>query len=60
MLVTSADRERRNVMTAAWTMPVEFTPLRVAVVIDKRTYTRELVTASGASASAFRVRRWSI
>ena len=48
VLVTSADGERRNVMAAAWSMPVEFTPPRVAVVIDKRTYTRELVTASGA------------
>jgi len=48
VLVTSVDGERRNVMAAAWSMPVEFTPPRVAVVIDKRTFTRELVTASGA------------
>lgn len=48
VLVTSADGERRNVMAAAWSMPVEFTPPRVAVVIDKRTFTRELITASGA------------
>lgn len=48
VLVTSADGERRNVMAAAWSMPVEFTPPRIAVVIDKRTYTRELVAASGA------------
>ena len=48
VLVTSAHGERRNVMAAAWSMPVEFTPPRVAVVIDKRTYTRELVMASGA------------
>jgi len=26
VLVTSADGERRNVMAAAWSMPVEFTP----------------------------------
>ena len=32
VLVTSADGERRNVMAAAWSMPVEFTPPRVAVV----------------------------
>jgi flavin reductase (DIM6/NTAB) family NADH-FMN oxidoreductase RutF len=37
-------------MAAAWSMPVEFTPARVAVVIGKRTYTRELVAASGAFA----------
>lgn len=48
VLVTSADGDRRNVMAAAWSMPVEFTPPRVAVVIDKRTFTRELVRASGA------------
>ena len=29
-------------------MPVEFTPPRIAVVIDKHTFTRELVAASGA------------
>ena len=28
-------------------MPVEFTPPRFAIVIDKRTYTRELISASG-------------
>lgn len=50
VLVTSAAGGRRNVMAAAWSMPVEFTPPRVAVVIDKRTYTRELVLASGAFA----------
>ena len=47
VLVTSAHAGRRNVMAAAWSMPVEFTPPRVAVVIDKSTWTRELVTASG-------------
>jgi flavin reductase (DIM6/NTAB) family NADH-FMN oxidoreductase RutF len=48
VLVTSAHGARRNVMAAAWSMPVEFTPPRVAVVIDKTTLTRELVMASGA------------
>jgi flavin reductase (DIM6/NTAB) family NADH-FMN oxidoreductase RutF len=47
VLVTSAHAGRRNVMAAAWSMPVEFTPPRVAVVIDKSTWTRELVAASG-------------
>jgi flavin reductase (DIM6/NTAB) family NADH-FMN oxidoreductase RutF len=47
VLVTSAAGTRRNVMAAAWSMPVEFTPPRISVVIDKRTYTRELVAASG-------------
>ncbi|WP_119353063.1 flavin reductase family protein [Azohydromonas sediminis] len=47
VLVTSAHGGRRNVMAAAWSMPVEFTPPRVAVVIDKRTVTHDLVLASG-------------
>lgn len=48
VLVTSLHRGHANVMAAAWSMPVEFTPPRIAVVIDKGTYTRELVVASGA------------
>lgn len=48
VLVTSAHDGRRNIMAAAWSMPVEFTPPRIAVVIDKKTFTRELVEASGA------------
>lgn len=47
VLVTSAAHGRRNVMAAAWSMPVEFTPPRVAVVIDKSTFTRELVQDGG-------------
>jgi flavin reductase (DIM6/NTAB) family NADH-FMN oxidoreductase RutF len=50
VLVTCAAGGRSNVMAAAWSMPVEFTPPRIAVVIDKNTYTRELVRASGAFA----------
>lgn len=47
VLITSSDGTRRNIMAAAWSMPVEFTPPRVAVVIDKKTFTRELIAASG-------------
>lgn len=47
VLVTSEHAGRRNVMAAAWSMPVEFTPPRIAVVIDKSTFTRELVLGSG-------------
>ncbi len=46
-LVCSAHGSRRNVMAAAWSMPVEFTPPRIAVVIDKSTFTRELVLTGG-------------
>lgn len=47
VLVGSAHAGRRNLMAAAWSMPVEFTPPRVAVVVDKSTFTRELIMASG-------------
>jgi flavin reductase (DIM6/NTAB) family NADH-FMN oxidoreductase RutF len=47
VLVASAHAGRRNVMAAAWNMPLEFSPARIAVVIDKSTWTRELVEASG-------------
>ena len=47
VLVTTAHGTRRNVMAAAWAMPIDFDPPKVAVVIDKNTYTRELIDASG-------------
>lgn len=50
VLVSSAHGGRRNVMAASWSMPVDFDPPKVAVVIDKSTLTRELVEASGSFA----------
>ena len=47
VLVSSAHGGRRNVMAAAWNMPLDFDPPKVAVVIDKSTFTRELIEASG-------------
>lgn len=47
VLVSAADGARRNVMAAAWSMPVDFNPPKVAVVIDGATFTRELIEASG-------------
>lgn len=46
-LVSTAHGGRRNVMAAAWTMPLDFSPPKVAVVIDRQTLTRELIEASG-------------
>lgn len=46
-LVSSAHGGRSNVMAASWTMPLDFNPPKVAVVIDSRTLTRELIEASG-------------
>jgi flavin reductase (DIM6/NTAB) family NADH-FMN oxidoreductase RutF len=47
VLISTEYQGRRNVMAAAWSMPVEFTPPRIAVVVDKKTFTRELLEASG-------------
>ncbi len=47
VLVSTLADGRRNLMAAAWSMPVEFTPPRIAVVVDKNTYTREQVAKTG-------------
>jgi len=47
VLIATEHQGRRNLMAAAWSMPVEFTPPRIAVVVDKNTWTRELLQASG-------------
>lgn len=46
-LVTSAHHGAKNVMAAAWAMPLDFDPPKVAVVIDANTYSRKLIEASG-------------
>ncbi len=47
VLVSSHHAGKDNVMAASWSMPLDFKPPKVAVVIDKRTLTRQLVEASG-------------
>lgn len=47
VLVTTAHGTQRNIMAAAWNMPLDFDPPKIAIVIDKNTYTRELIEASG-------------
>ena len=47
VLVSAAHEGRRNVMAAAWAMPLDFDPPKVTVVIDKSTFTRTLIEASG-------------
>lgn len=56
-IVTSAHGDRRNIMAAAWTMPLDFSPAKVAVVVDKNTYTRELIDASGEFGLQFPMRK---
>lgn len=46
-LVTSAAGAKRNIMAASWAMPLDFDPPKVVVIIDRNTWTRELVEASG-------------
>jgi flavin reductase (DIM6/NTAB) family NADH-FMN oxidoreductase RutF len=47
VLVSSAAGGYDNVMPAAWVMPLDFDPPRIAAVLAGDTYTRELVDASG-------------
>ncbi|GGP25818.1 flavin reductase family protein [Silvimonas amylolytica] len=47
VLVSSAHGGRQNVMAAAWSMPLDFAPPKMLVIIDKSTLTRELIEASG-------------
>ena len=47
VLVSAAAGGRRNIMAAAWAMPLDFAPPKVAVVLDKSTFTRQLLEASG-------------
>lgn len=56
VLVSAAAEGRRNLMAAAWAMPLDFAPPKVAVVLDKATYTRRLIEASGAFALQVPVR----
>jgi flavin reductase (DIM6/NTAB) family NADH-FMN oxidoreductase RutF len=50
VLVSAAHGGRSNVMAAAWAMPLDFDPPRLTIVIDKSTFTRGLVEASGSFA----------
>ena len=50
VLVSAAHGGQRNVMAAAWAMPLDFDPPKVAVVIDRATFTRRLIDASGSFA----------
>lgn len=47
VLVSAAAGGQRNLMAAAWAMPLDFDPPKVAVVLDKSTFTRRLLEQSG-------------
>lgn len=46
-LISSAHNGQRNIMAAAWVCALDFDPPKVTVVIDKKTFTRELIEAEG-------------
>lgn len=52
VIVSAEHGGRRNLMSAAWSTPVEFSPPRLVVVVDKQTCTRGLIEASGRFALA--------
>jgi flavin reductase (DIM6/NTAB) family NADH-FMN oxidoreductase RutF len=47
VLVSTRHHGRQNIMAAAWNMPLDFDPPRISIVIDKNTYTRQLLEAAG-------------
>ena len=47
VLVSAAHNGQRNIMAAAWAMPLDFEPPKVAVVLDKATWTRHLLEGAG-------------
>ncbi|MFY9345180.1 MAG: flavin reductase family protein [Planctomycetota bacterium] len=46
-LITTAHGGKRNVMAAAWVMPLDFEPPKFVAVVAADTWTRELLVASG-------------
>lgn len=47
ILITSGDKEKPNIMTAAWQMPVSFKPPLVAVSIAKERFSHRLIMEGG-------------
>ncbi|MBB6056210.1 flavin reductase family protein [Tolumonas osonensis] len=47
VLISSSYQGKANVMAAAWTMPLDFSPPKVAIVIDKNSFSRSLIEKSG-------------
>lgn len=47
VLVSAANGDDRDVMAAAWNMPLDFSPPKLTVVLDKISWTRALLEQSG-------------
>ena len=50
VLISSDNNGKKNIMAAAWVCALDFDPPKITAVIDKNTYTRELIEASGSFA----------
>lgn len=46
VMVSSACGDKRNIMSAAWSTPLDFAPPKVLVILDKQGYSHELIKAS--------------
>lgn len=46
VMVSSAYSDKRNIMSAAWSTPLDFAPPKVLVILDKQGYSHELIKAS--------------
>lgn len=47
IMITSAAQGKRNIMSAAWSTPLDFAPPRVIIIVAKQNYTQELINDSG-------------
>ena len=47
ILISASHNGKQNIMAAAWACALDFDPPKITVVIDKNTYTRELIEAAG-------------
>ncbi len=47
VLITSAHNGKCNIMAAAWVCALDFDPPKITAVIDRKTYTRELMELEG-------------
>lgn len=56
-IVTSSHAGKHNIMAASWCMPVDFSPAKIAVVVDNTTLTRELINSSGEFGLQFPMRK---
>ena len=47
IMITSAAQGKYNIMSAAWSTALDFAPPKLIIVVDKQSYTQELINDSG-------------